>query len=459
MSNHGWGRITGGLAGAATLAVLAATAGTAQAAQILTNTDGVIRSSLCTGFDCPDNPNFGAASDTQILNEDRLRIFFDDASDPGSSFPDNDWRFLFNDINSGGREMFAVEDSTAGRIPFLLEAGAGNDSIHIDSSGNLGGNVGFGTANPVVDLHTASGNTPTLRLEQNGSSGFSPETWDIAGNETNFFIRDVTNGSKLPFRIRPGAPTSAIDIAANGNLGFGDSSPDAAVNVERPDGTAKILVEETGGSGDQTLLDLTGNTSSLARYFVPGTPTADPPIPDTEWFAGAAQGGEFVIASGPTLADPLTVKKGGEVAADGAIDQSADPATQSGIAPLTAADTDQIMAQLRTLTLRKYRYASDPAAERHLAPTGDAFATAFGLGAGPDLSAADMAGVALAASQQLDRRLSAVEAGGGGGGGNAELESRVLALERKLTAADRKVKKATKKAKKALKAVKKLSKR
>ena len=35
----------------------------------------------------------------------------------------------------------------------------------------------------------------------------------MAGNETNFFIRDVTNGSKLPFRIRPGAPTSSIDVA------------------------------------------------------------------------------------------------------------------------------------------------------------------------------------------------------------------------------------------------------
>ena len=29
-------------------------------------------------------------------------------------------------------------------------------------------------------------------------------------------IADVTNGSTLPLRIRPGAPTSAIDIAAGG---------------------------------------------------------------------------------------------------------------------------------------------------------------------------------------------------------------------------------------------------
>jgi hypothetical protein len=54
----------------------------------------------------------------------------------------------------------------------------------------------------------------------------------VAGNETNFFIRDATNGSTLPFRIRPGAPTSVLDIAATGRVGVGTSSPDAAVDVE-----------------------------------------------------------------------------------------------------------------------------------------------------------------------------------------------------------------------------------
>jgi hypothetical protein len=31
----------------------------------------------------------------------------------------------------------------------------------------------------------------------------------------------VTGGSRLPFRIRPGAPNSSIDIAASGDVGFG----------------------------------------------------------------------------------------------------------------------------------------------------------------------------------------------------------------------------------------------
>lgn len=60
-------------------------------------------------------------------------------------------------------------------------------------------------------------NSPGIRLAQSGGS-FGTQTWDIAGNEANFFIRDATNGSTLPFRIRPGAPTSGFDMGANGNI-------------------------------------------------------------------------------------------------------------------------------------------------------------------------------------------------------------------------------------------------
>jgi Chaperone of endosialidase len=70
------------------------------------------------------------------------------------------------------------------------------------------------------------------RLEQNNTGGFTAQTWDIAGNEANFFVRDVTGGSLLPFRIRPGAPTSSIDIAANGKVGVGTGSPNARVDIK-----------------------------------------------------------------------------------------------------------------------------------------------------------------------------------------------------------------------------------
>jgi hypothetical protein len=83
----------------------------------------------------------------------------------------------------------------------------------------------------VLDLHITTSDTPAHRLEQTNAGGFTAQTWDIAGNEANFFVRDVTGGSRLPFRIRPGAPTSSIDISATGNVGIGTASPTGKLDV------------------------------------------------------------------------------------------------------------------------------------------------------------------------------------------------------------------------------------
>ena len=52
------------------------------------------------------------------------------------------------------------------------------------------------------DLHVKVGNTPTMRLDQDGTLGFPPRAWDIGGNEVSFFIRDV-NASSLRLQINP----------------------------------------------------------------------------------------------------------------------------------------------------------------------------------------------------------------------------------------------------------------
>ncbi len=41
----------------------------------------------------------------------------------------------------------------------------------------------------------------------------------------NFFVRDSTNGSTLPFKIRPGAPTDTLVLEADGTLGLGSALP------------------------------------------------------------------------------------------------------------------------------------------------------------------------------------------------------------------------------------------
>ncbi len=212
----------------------------------------VIAESLCVGFDCGSpTPPFGF--DTIRIMENNLRFLAMDTSTV-SGFPTRDWQIEFNSSSSGGGNYFMIRDcgntaTTAstcnGTAQFTIEGGADNESIHVDSAGNQGGNVGFGTAVPVVDLHALSGNTPTLRLEQDASSGFTPQSWDLAGNESNFFIRDVTNGSALPFRIEPGTASNTLYLDNQERIGINTTAPADLLHLRSPSGPVAIRLEST----------------------------------------------------------------------------------------------------------------------------------------------------------------------------------------------------------------------
>jgi len=186
-------------------------------AQIFT-TDVIVQGSLCVGMDCVTTENFGF--DTHRLKENNLRLHFDDTSNSGS-FPANDWRITINDDANGGDNYFGIDDATAGTRPVKVEAGAGNNAVVVSSNA---GNVGLGTDSPVVELQVTDGDSPALRLEQNGANGWTPQTWDVAGNETNFFVRDVTNSSNIPFKIKPGAPDNTLFLHASGDVSIGAST-------------------------------------------------------------------------------------------------------------------------------------------------------------------------------------------------------------------------------------------
>ena len=204
--------------------------------------DLIVQGSGCFGFDCVNNESFGF--DTIRLKENNLRIKAEDTS--VGSFPTNDWQLTFNDSASGGASKFSVEDITGSKVPMTITAGASTNSIFVDSTGR----VGFRTSTPVLDLHVSTSNTPAIRLEQTNSGGFTAQTWDIAGNEANFFVRDVTSGSRLPFRIRPGAPTSSVDISADGDVGVGTGSPDEKLHVlESADANTIVLSNNTNSTG------------------------------------------------------------------------------------------------------------------------------------------------------------------------------------------------------------------
>ena len=374
--------------------------------------DLIVDGSACIGFDCVNGEAFGF--DTLRLKENNIRVHFHDTSS-SASFPTNDWRLVINDTSNGGASHFSIDDVDAGRTPFRVKAGANNWSVLVDT----GGRVGFGTSTPVVELHSASGDTPTLRLEQNGSMGYTAQTWDVAGNEANFFIRDVSNGSRLPLRIRPGAPTGSIDVASSGNLGIGTQSPAAAVHVLRSNGMASLLIQETSSAvATRNLLQLENsgqvqmtlrNSNSGQRWKL-GLDQVDGQA-DSFVISRAGTGGPELafltsgdIRIGAGASAGLRIAPNGNVNIAGTLAQGSSRAIKENFKPLSAR---HILEKVSALPLSAWNYKSDGPAIRHLGPMAEDFWAEFQLGADAEhLAPSDVAGVALAAIQGLREEVS-----------------------------------------------------
>lgn len=204
--------------------------------------DLIVQGSACVGIDCVNGEVFGF--DTIRMKENNTRLQFDDTS-VTAGFPTTNWQIRANSSASGGGDFLAFVDqgnsgnSETGTIVFQVDAGVPANSLRVGTFGR----VGLRTATPVLDLHVVTGNTPAFRLDQNASSGFTPQVWDIAGNEVNFFIRDVTNASTLPFRISPGSPTSSVHITSGG-VGINTSTPRQRFEVR----ATQALLPATSGT-------------------------------------------------------------------------------------------------------------------------------------------------------------------------------------------------------------------
>jgi len=185
----------------------------------------IVQDSVCIGTDCLSGEVFDF--DTLRLKENNLRIDFEDTS-ASASFPSNDWGIIINDTANGGNNFFAIEDSGAAALPFYIEAGAQNNALYLDANGR----IGFGTSAPSTSIESRIGSTPTLRLNQDGSQGFTPQVWDIGGNEQGFFVNDITASSATPLFIGAGAPNNAVYVSSGtGNVGIGTNAPTESLHV------------------------------------------------------------------------------------------------------------------------------------------------------------------------------------------------------------------------------------
>ncbi len=362
---------------------------------IVHNDDVIITFSLCVGTDCVNGESFGF--DTIRLKENNLRIRAFDTSN-SASFPTRDWQLTFNDSTNGGANKFSIEDLDVGRVPFTIIAGAPTNSLFVASSGN----VGFGTGSPVVELHVVDGDSPTLRLAQDGSSGFTAQTWDVVGNEASFFVRDSTNGSTLPFRIRPGAPNSSIDISATGNIGVGTSSPTDKIHIlttATPTNGTLFVQNNSGTAADRNMIRITNN--GPPTLFFNNTNTTGT---GSNWTYSINNSKEFQISAVGSGNTEFRLQNDGDAFFSGTVTANGVLLTSSRTfkEAFTSIDPKQILARVASLPIEMWNFKGD--GTRHIGPFAEDFYSSFSVGSDKrHINLIDAAGVSMAAIQGLNQ--------------------------------------------------------
>jgi hypothetical protein len=286
----------------------------------------------------------------------------------------------------------------------------------------------------VVDLHVKDGDSPTLRLDQDGSSGFAPQTWDIAGNETSFFVRDASNGSTLPFRIRPGADSQSLVIDTDNDIGMGILSPSAALHVKRTNGSAMLLIEDTDAAGsDDALIKIVSEVKASLKLVNNFNNT------QWEFFNGTAG---FRVDDGVSGASEFELKNNNEIrlgenganwllfAANGNASMDNDLTVNGTFAnpsdvnlkeEFETVDPTAVLERLVDLPITTWTYKKDETGSRHMGVMAQDFFAAFGLGKDDRyLTSIDPDGVAMAAIQGLNQKVETV---------GADYQARITELE------------------------------
>ncbi|MDP5137881.1 tail fiber domain-containing protein [Rheinheimera baltica] len=406
----------------ATIGVLASLSHSVIADQVISD-DLIVQGNTCVGVDCVN----GEVMDfkTLLLKQNNLRIFFDDTSGTGS-FPYFDWQLTANESANGGANKFSIDDVTSSTTPFTVEGATPSHSLYLSSAGRLG----LGTAAPGVDVHLSKGNTPTVRLDQNNSQGWGAYTWDVAANETNFFVRDVTNGSKLIFRIYPGAPSDSLTVASSGNLGLGVAAPQSPIHLRKALQTASpaIRIENTDAAVNR-ITGLEMNNAGASMITFTDTAAAE------SWHLRNYSSGDFALLNTEDSAREFSLSKSGNLTIKGNLIANGTTYTSS---QRLKENFEQIAATelldaVSNLVITKWNYISEGVSKKHIGPMAEQFHQLFGLNGTDDssISVSDISGIALASIQALktendakDRKI-------------ADLEQRLLKLEQLMLHSDK----------------------
>ncbi|WP_425102242.1 hypothetical protein [Tropicibacter sp. S64] len=278
--------------------------GNAAEADLFVTDVSVLGGDVCIGDGCASTETFG--SDVTLkLRDPTPSITFVDTSDP--PFPDREWKLLVNEPDSGGLERFSIKDGETGNIPFTVQGNAPENALWVAYNGHLGN----GTSLPQSNLHIVSGSGPSIRLEQDGTQGAAQnfEMYVAAGG----FVMHDDLANTFPFRVNAGARSFALSVFDDGDIGIGPSSAAAPLHVQRDDGTARVLVENTYLSpvAVREMFKMSNNGGS---YF-----TLDNTDSGTTWYFTHEQAppNRFIITDGVADGPEMTLTAEGDLTIQG----------------------------------------------------------------------------------------------------------------------------------------------
>ena len=328
--------------------------------------DLIVDGSACVGVDCNNGESFGF--DTIRIKENNVRIKFQDTSN-SASFPTVDWELMANDSSNGGDNHFSIRNVDRNRVPFRVDADAVDGAIRATKNG-----VGLGTKSPALDLHISGDDTPTVRVEQTAAGGWTPQTWDVGGNEQSFFVRDAT-GQQTPLRVHAGAPSNSLVVSSSRRVGVGTSSPAGTLHLASTEDASTVM-----------------QSSGLTPWVEAVRPDPDGAEGDSRWELGLQQD------------DPIaTLTEDGIFSVNGSVLSSSSRAVKHGF---TSVDDNDVLDRVSKLDVTRWRYNNDRTGAEHLGPMAEDFHAAFGLGPDPaHIAATDIASVAVVSVKALQQKV------------------------------------------------------